>query len=95
MRKFNAVDDRETEMMDIRWKVFEFKYQIPEFEQKRVPHSELALYGEILDAFKRLTCCWHQELLNLPHGSVLRYNNTCYHLTDALPYASPSHYYVL
>ena len=52
--KFNAVDDQETEIMDIRWKVFEFKYQIPETEQKRVPpcvrcFSKLALYREILD----------------------------------------------
>lgn len=49
--KFNSSDERETEMMAIRWKVFEFKHQIPESEQKQVPpcarcFTELALLGE-------------------------------------------------
>ena len=34
--KFNSSDERETEMMSIRWKYFEFSYQIPEKEQKVV-----------------------------------------------------------
>ena len=49
--KFNASDERETEMMAIRWKVIGFKHQIPESEQKRVQpcgryFAELALLGE-------------------------------------------------
>ena len=49
--KFNASDERETELMAIRWKVIEFNHQIPESEQKRVPpcgrwFAELALLGE-------------------------------------------------
>ena len=49
--KFNSTDQRETEMMSIRWKVIEFKHQITECEQKRVPpcaryFSELTLLGE-------------------------------------------------
>ena len=49
--KFNVSDERETEMMTIRWKVIEFNHQIPEWEQKR-PNpcarcfAELALLGE-------------------------------------------------
>ena len=51
MGKFNASDEGETEMMAIRRKVIEFKHQIPESEQKRVPpcgrcFAELALLGE-------------------------------------------------
>ncbi|CAB3996967.1 hypothetical protein DSY43_02735 [Paramuricea clavata] len=49
--KFHSSDERETEMMAIRWKVIEFKHQIPESEQKQVSQcvrcfSELALLGE-------------------------------------------------
>jgi len=32
--KSGVVDDRETEMMAVRWKVFEFHYQIPEARQR-------------------------------------------------------------
>ena len=31
------VEERETEMMAVRWKVFPFYYQIPEDRQRRVP----------------------------------------------------------
>jgi hypothetical protein len=49
--KFNSSDERETEMMAIRWKVIEFKHQIPESEQKQASpctrcFAELALLGE-------------------------------------------------
>ena len=49
--KFNSSDERETEMMSIRWKVIEFNHQIPESEQKQVPScarcfAELAVMGE-------------------------------------------------
>ena len=52
--KFNASDERETEMMAIRWKVIEFKHQIPESEQKRVQpcgrcFAELALLRRYLN----------------------------------------------
>ena len=49
--KFNASDKRESQTMAIRWKVIEFKHQMPESEQKRVQPcgrclAELALLGE-------------------------------------------------
>ena len=49
--KSNAFDERETEMIAIRCNVIEFKHQIPESKQKRVPpcgrcFAELALLGE-------------------------------------------------
>ena len=34
--KNGVVDDRETEMMAVRWKVLHFNYQIPEDEQRRL-----------------------------------------------------------
>ena len=49
--KFNVSDEREAEMMAIRWKVIEFNHQIPESEQKRISpcsrcFAELTLLGE-------------------------------------------------
>ena len=49
--KYNSVDDRETEMMATRWKVFSFNYQIPQAEQKEMSpcehcFGELVLLGE-------------------------------------------------
>jgi hypothetical protein len=35
--KNGVVDDRETEMMAVRWKVLYFNHQIPEDEQRRLP----------------------------------------------------------
>ena len=34
--KNGVIDDRETDMMAVRWKMFEFKYQIPEESQRRI-----------------------------------------------------------
>lgn len=34
--KNGIVDERETEMMAVRWKVFDFKFQIPEARQRRI-----------------------------------------------------------
>ena len=34
--KNGAIDERETEMMSVRWKVFYFNRQIPQTEQKEV-----------------------------------------------------------
>ena len=34
--KNNTGDNRETEMMDGRWKVFEFHHKIPQYEQKPI-----------------------------------------------------------
>ena len=31
-----VIDDRETDMMAVRWKMFEIKYQIPEESQRRI-----------------------------------------------------------
>ena len=50
--KFNSRDERETEMMDVRWKPFSFHYQIAENEQKKVPScsrcfAKLVLVGEM------------------------------------------------
>ena len=50
--KFNSRDERETEMMDIRWKVFEFTKRIPEETQRQLTpcarcFAELALLGEM------------------------------------------------
>ena len=52
--KFNSTDERETEMMSVRWKVFEFKYQFSEQEQKCVSpcarcFAELTFLGENLE----------------------------------------------
>ena len=49
--KFNVSDERETEMMAIRWKVIEFNHQIPKREQKKILpcarcFAELVLLGE-------------------------------------------------
>eukprot|EP00794_Sanderia_malayensis_P001981 gene1981-biopygen1803 len=35
--KYNQPDEKETEMMAARWKVFNFSHQIPEAEQKQLP----------------------------------------------------------
>ena len=34
--KNGVVDDRETEMMEVRWKLFEFRAQIPESQQRNI-----------------------------------------------------------
>lgn len=49
--KFNSRDDKETEMMSVRWKVFSFYHQFSENEQKQVVpcarcFSELVVLGE-------------------------------------------------
>lgn len=49
--KGNSTDDCETEMMAVRWKYFEFSYQIPQDQQKIISPCarcfvELALMGE-------------------------------------------------
>ena len=35
--RYQTKDERETEMMSVRWKIFEFKHQIPQEKQKNVP----------------------------------------------------------
>ena len=35
--KNSVLDDKETEMMSVRWKVFRFHSQIPKEEQKDIP----------------------------------------------------------
>ena len=49
--KFNSTDDRETEMMSVRWKFIEFTHRTAENEQKQVAQSsryfaELTFLGE-------------------------------------------------
>ena len=49
--KYNLEDHRETEMMSVRWKVFEFQKQIPHNEQKEITScakcfSKLVLHGQ-------------------------------------------------
>ena len=49
--KYNSSDERETEMMAARWKVFQFTHQIPQSEQIELPScarcfSELVMLGE-------------------------------------------------
>ena len=51
---FNSTDDRETEMMSVRWKFIEFTHQITENEQNQVApcarcFAELTFLGETLD----------------------------------------------
>ena len=48
--KHNTRDDRETEMMDVRWKIFEFTHRIPQVDQKIITpcprcFTELVLLG--------------------------------------------------
>ena len=48
--KYNTRDDRETEMMDVRWKIFEFTHRIPQVDQKIITpcprcFTELVLLG--------------------------------------------------
>lgn len=50
--KFNSRDERETEMMDIRWKVFEFTKRIAEDKQRKLTpcarcFAELVLLGDM------------------------------------------------
>lgn len=50
--RYQTADERETEMMSVRWKVFDFNYQIPENEQKSVPpcgkcFAKLVFLGEL------------------------------------------------
>lgn len=50
--RYQTTDERETEMMSVRWKYFEFKYQIPQHEQKdilpcRKCFARLAFVGEL------------------------------------------------
>ena len=50
--RYQTTDEMETEMMSVRWKVFDFKHQIPENEQKDVPpcgkcFSKLVFLGEV------------------------------------------------
>ena len=49
--KYNATDERETEMMAARWRVFTLSHQIPESQQRDMPpcphcFAELVLLGE-------------------------------------------------
>ena len=48
--KHNTHDDRETEMMDVMWNIFEFTHRIPQADPKLIIHcprcfSELVLLG--------------------------------------------------
>ena len=48
--KYNSRDERETEMMQARWRIFHFTHQIPKEEQKEIVpctrcFSELVLLG--------------------------------------------------
>ena len=50
--RYQTVDERETEMMSVRWKVFDVNYQISENEQKDVPtcgkcFAKLVFLGEL------------------------------------------------
>ena len=50
MGKRGCIDDRETEMMTARWKVFTFSHQIPQSSQKEMPcgkrcFAELLMLG--------------------------------------------------
>ena len=50
--RYQSTDERETEMMSVRWKVFDFTYQISENEQKNVPpcgkcFAKLVFLGEL------------------------------------------------
>ena len=54
--KFNTRDDRETEMMDVRWRLFTLHYEIPEKDRVEVPpcaacFSRLVLAFEDDDAY--------------------------------------------
>ena len=50
--RYQTTDEMETEMMSVRWNVFDFKYQIPQNEQKNVPpcgkcFAKLVFLGEV------------------------------------------------
>ena len=50
--RFNSTDERENEMMAVRWKVFDFTHRIAEKDQKTVPpcskcFAELVLSGQV------------------------------------------------
>jgi hypothetical protein len=41
--KNGRIDERETEMMSVRWGVFQLNHTIPEEEQKNLVHAHVAL----------------------------------------------------
>ena len=50
--RYQSTDERETEMMSVRWKVYELFQQIPEHEQKNIPpcgkcFAQLVFLGEL------------------------------------------------
>ena len=47
--KNGVVDERETEMMCVRWKIFNFNFQIPQAEQREVPSCTKCFARLILD----------------------------------------------
>ena len=47
--KNGVVDERETEMMSVRWKIFNFNFQIPQAEQIEVPSCPKCFARLILD----------------------------------------------
>ena len=47
--KNGVVDERETEMMSVRWKIFNFNFQIPQAEQREVPSCPKCFARLILD----------------------------------------------
>jgi len=49
--RYNSTDERENEMMTVRWRIIPFEHQIPQSEQKDIPpcvkcFSELTKLGE-------------------------------------------------
>ena len=58
--KSGAVDDKETEMMAVRWKIFRFHAQIPQQQQKEIPpcpkcFAILVLGGDSDDSVAEIT----------------------------------------
>ena len=58
-----AINERETEMMEVRWKVFSFYKQIPEDRQREITPCGVLYVLPILFWMTELGCSTHEHTL--------------------------------
>ena len=45
---YDLTDERETEMMDTRWRIFEFFHQIPNNDMEEIPTCSKSIYDLVM-----------------------------------------------
>ena len=83
--KAGCIDEKETEMMRVRWRLFSFFSQIPEHERRHIPPCSRCFATFILDDMQCLLIVIYQACFGTGEGCCFTANMSLRNKSDRIP----------